>query len=414
MKDLNEIKEKAKKCLGCKNKPCSIACPMHTQIPDFIEKIKQDKLEEAYQILIQNNIFSHVCSLICPQENQCEGNCVRGIKGTPTEIGELESFVNEWAEYNNIMPNIIQEKKTEKKVAIIGAGPAGLSCSFELAKNGIKSVVFEKEKDIGGILNYGIPDFRLDKKILTRICEILKKLGVEFKFEQILGNNISIENLKYNFDFVFVGIGAEISSIYSLSETKLDSVYDSDHFLRAYNNNKYIKNLGKVVVIGGGNVAMDAARSAVRMGAEEVSILYRRDEVHMPARKEELKDAIKDGVKFIELTRVDKANLEDGKIVSVHCNKTKIVDGKAVDIPGEEFDYPANTVVFAIGLKPNKEILKKEGLELTEWGTIKADENGETSIKNVYCGGDVADNKSVVCKAIASGKRAAQAIINKI
>ena len=212
---------------------------------------------------------------------------------------------------------------------------------------------------------------------------------------------------------MFVGIGAEISSIYSLSETKLDSVYDSDQFLRAYNNNKYIKNIGKVVVIGGGNVAMDAARSAVRMGAEEVSILYRRDEAHMPARKEELKDAIKDGVKFIELTRVDKANLEDGKIVSVHCNKTKIVDGKAVDIPGEEFDYPANTVVFAIGLKPNKEILKKEGLELTEWGTIKTDENGETSIKNVYCGGDVADNKSVVCKAIASGKRAAQAIINK-
>lgn len=290
----------------------------------------------------------------------------------------------------------------------------GLSCSYELAKKGIKSVIFEKENVVGGILNYGIPDFRLDKKIINKITETLKLLGVEFKFGQELGKTISVKGLKEEYDFVFLGIGAELSSMYKLSDEKLDSVYDSDTFLRAYNNKNYIKNLGKVVVIGGGNVAMDSARSAVKMGAEKVSILYRRDTKHMPARKVELEEAIEDGVEWIELTRVDNANVENGKLVSVHCNKTCIIDGKAKDVEGEEFDFDADTVVFAIGLKPNKELIQKEGLEITDWGTIAVDENNQTSVENVYSGGDVIDNKSVVCKALASGKKAAEAIIEKI
>ena len=379
------------------------------------QKIKEEKYEEAYNILIENNLFSHVCSLVCPQENQCQGACIRGIKSTSTEIGSLENFVNEWAIQNNIKPHISQENGREDiKVAIVGAGPAGLSCSYELAKKGIKSIVFEKEEVLGGILHYGIPDFRLDKKIIDRIVEVLKKLGVEFKIGQELGRNISISKLKKEYDFVFLGIGAELSSMYSLSNEKIETVYDSDTFLRAYNYKNFIPNLGKVVIIGGGNVAMDSARAAVRMGAEEVSILYRRDEEHMPARKKELEDCIKDGVEWIELTRVDRANLKDGKIISVHCNKTEIVDGKAQDVIGEEFDYEANTVVFAIGLKPNKELIQNEGLELTDWGTIKVDENNETSIQNVYSGGDVTENKSVVCKALASGKKAAESIISKV
>lgn len=415
MKKLEEIKNKAEYCLGCKNKPCSNACPMHTRIPDFIEEIKKENIEEAYNILISNNLFSHICSLICPQENQCEGSCVRGIKGESTEIGKLESFVNEWAIENNVAPVIKQGKiKENAKVAIVGAGPAGLSCSYELAKNGIKSVVYEKEKVFGGILNYGIPDFRLDKKIIDRIVNVLKSLGVEFKLGEELGKTITVKSLKEKYDFVFLGIGAELSSMYKLSEEKLDTVYDSDTFLRAYNNKNYIKNLGKVVVIGGGNVAMDSARAAVRMGAEKVSILYRRDTAHMPARIVELEDAINDGVEWKELTRVDSANIENGKMVSVHCNKTCIIDGKAQDVEGEEFDYDANSVVFAIGLKPNKELIQNEGLALTEWGTIAVDENNQTSIENVYSGGDVIDNKSVVCKALASGKKAAEAIIAKV
>ena len=415
MEDLESIKVKANWCLGCKNRLCSEACPMHTKIPEFISKVKEDHLEEAFQILIENNLFSHVCSLICPQEEQCQGSCVRGIKSTPTEIGSLETFVNEWAAANNIKPLIPQEKLREDvKVAIIGAGPAGLSCSYELAKKGVKSVVFEKEGVLGGILNYGIPDFRLDKKIINRMIDVLNGLGVEFKLGQELGKNISIKNLKEEYDYVFIGIGAEISSMYPLSNQKLDSVYDSDTFLRAYNYKNFIPNLGKVVVIGGGNVAMDAARVAKRMGAEKVSILYRRDKEHMPARKVELEEAIKDGVEWVELTRVDRANLENGKIKSVHCNKTQIIDGKAQDVAGEEFDYDAHTVVFAIGLKPNKELLQNEGLELTNWGTIAVDEKNQTSIENVYSGGDVTENKSVVCKALSSGKKAAESILEKL
>jgi glutamate synthase (NADPH/NADH) small chain len=415
MNNLETIQKEANWCLGCKTKPCSQACPMHTNIPEFIGKVKVADLEGAYNILIENNLFSHVCSIVCPQENQCQGSCVRGIKTEPTQIGKIETFVNEWAIENRIKAKIPQKDiKENVKVAIVGAGPAGLSCSYELAKAGIKSVVFEKENCLGGILSYGIPDFRLNKQTVENIIDILKSMGVEFKLNSALGKNISIKELKQDYDYVFVGVGAELSSMYKLSDEKLDSVYDSDTFLRAYNNKNYISNLEKVVVIGGGNVAMDSARAAVHMGAKSVSILYRRDRAHMPAREVELDEAIQDGVKFEELTRVDHANIENKKMKSVHCNRTQIIDGKAVDVDGEEFDYDADTVVFAIGLKPNKEMLINEGLELTDWGTIAVDENNQTSIPNVYAGGDVVDNKSVVCKALASGKKAAEAIINKI
>lgn len=405
-----EILKKAKECLSCKTRPCSNACPMNTDIPEFIEKVKEDNLKEAYNILITNNVFSHVCSKVCPQENQCQGACVKGIKGEPTKIGELEEFVNCWAKENNVEPEIkALPIKTNAKVAIIGAGPAGLSCSYELIKHGIKSVVFEKEEIFGGILTYGIPDFRLDKKIVENIVKILKELGVEFKTGMSLGENITIEKLQKEFDYVFIGIGAELSSVYKLSEERIDGIYNSDEFLRAYNSKNYINNLGKTVVIGGGNVAMDAARAAIKMGAEKVSILYRRDKEHMPAREVELEEALNDGVIFKELTRVISA---DGN--KVHCIKTKIVDGKAVDVEDEEFDYEANSVVFAIGLKPNKKILEEEQIELTDWGTIKVDEKNRTNIENVYAGGDVTDAKSVVCVALASGKNAANSIIKKI
>jgi len=415
MDNIEEILKEASWCLECKAKPCSKACPMHTNIPDFIAKVKNSEFEQAYNILITNNLFSHVCSIICPQEEQCQGACVRGIKTEPTKIGKIENFVNDWAIENKIKGNIIQEKSNYNgKVAIIGAGPAGLSCSFELAKKGIKSVIFEKEDCLGGILTYGIPDFRLNKGTVENIVNLLKSMGVEFQLNSELGKNISIAKLKEEYEFVFVGIGAELSSMYKLSDNKTDSIYDSDTFLRAYNYRNYIKNLGKVVVIGGGNVAMDAARAAVHMGAENVSILYRRDIAHMPARQIELEDAMKDGVNFKELVRVVSADVENGKIKTLHCNKTQIIDNKAVDIECEKFNFDADTVVFAIGLKPNKNLLDKEGIVLTEWGTIAVDESNQTSIENVYAGGDVVDNKSVVCKALASGKKAAKSILEKI
>lgn len=416
MKDIEEINELAKWCLNCKTKPCSkTGCPMQTQIPEFISKIKTGEYEEAYKILLDNNIFSHVCSLVCPQEEQCEGSCIRGIKQTPTKIGKLEQFVNEWAIENNIKYKISKLEKNGKKIAVIGSGPAGIECAIELLKNGYDVTIFEKDEKAGGILWYGIPDFRLPKNIVSEIISRVQDLGAMIKTNVEFGKDITINSLKEEYDGIFIGIGAANSTIYSLAENIADgSVYKSDVFLKAYNENKFLNNLGNVVVIGGGNVAMDCSRTAIKMGAESVKILYRRDEEHMPARKIELEDAIKDGVEFVPLTRVVSANTQNGKIESVNCIQTQIVDGKAVDCEEKEFTVEANTVVFAIGLKPEKSLLEKEGIKLNDWGLIEVDENGMTNIENVFAGGDVTESKSTVCRALAEGKKAANGIIKKV
>lgn len=413
MKEIENIKEKANYCLGCKLKPCSKACPMHTNIPEFIGKIKEEKFEEAYNILKENNIFSHICSIICPQEDQCEGSCVRGIKQAPTKIGELEEFVNDWAEENKIITENIEVKENKKeKIAVVGAGPAGIECAYELRKNGYQVVVFEKEKVLGGILEYGIPDFRLNKTYVMNIIEQLKNMGVQFETEKELGKNLHLSDLTKEFDAVFLGIGAESPSKYDLGD--FENIYDSDYFLKAYNSGNYLKDLGDVVVIGGGNVAMDSSRAAKRMGANSVSILYRRDLESMPAREIELKEAIEDGVKPVFTTRVIKAEGTEGKMENVRCIQTKVVEGKAIDIPNSEFDYKADTVIFAIGLKPNKKVLEQENLTYNERGLIEIDESGKTNIDKVFAGGDLSETKSTVCRAIASAKKAAESIMEML
>lgn len=413
MENIADIKEKAKYCLNCKLKPCSKGCPMNTNIPEFIEKIKEENFEEAYYILKENNIFSHICSIICPQEDQCEGSCVRGIKSTPTSIGKLEQFVNEWAIENKLQNKKIEIKQERnEKIAVIGSGPAGIECAYELRKNGYQVIIFEKENDFGGILTYGIPDFRLSKKHVNEIIEMLQKLGVKFELGKELGKNLHIEDLKKEYDAIFLGIGAEVPSKYDLGD--FEQIYDSDYFLKMYNNNKKIENLGNVVVIGGGNVAMDCSRAAVRMGAESVSILYRRDAENMPARKIELEEAIEDGVKPVFTTRVIKAEGKNRKIEKLQCIKTQVIDGKAIDLPDGEFEYKADTVIFAIGLKPNKDILEKEKLEYNERGLISINDKCETNIEKVYAGGDLSEAKSTVCRALGSSRKAAQAIMERL
>lgn len=386
---------------------------MQTDIPEFIEKIKLGEYQQAYKILLDNNAFSHMCSLICPQEDQCEGSCIRGIKQEPTKIGELERFINEWAIENKIEYKLTKAEKKGKKVAVIGSGPAGMECSIELLKNGYDVTIFEKDKVAGGILWYGIPDFRLPKRLVKNIVEKVESLGATIKTNVELGKDITIAMLKKEFDAIFLALGATTSMLYSLTDEKLENIYPSDVFLKAYNEKEFLKNLGKVVVIGGGNVAMDAARASVKMGAESVKILYRRDEEHMPARKIELQEAMEDGAEFMPLTRVISANLEKGKIVSVNCIKTEIVEGKAIDIPNTDFVVEANSVVFAIGLKPEKALLEKEGIRLNDWGMVEIDENGKTNLESVYAGGDVTESKSTVCRALAAGKRAAKGIMKK-
>lgn len=384
---------------------------MQTDIPEFIEKIKLGEYEEAYKILLDNNAFSHVCSLICPQEDQCEGSCIRGIKQTPTKIGELERFINEWAIENKFEYTLVKAEKKGKKVAVIGSGPAGMECSIELLKNGYDVTIFEREKVAGGILWYGIPEFRLPKELVENIVKKVESLGATIKTNVELGKDITIATLKKEFDAIFLALGATTSMVYSLTDEKLGKIYPSDVFLKAYNEKKFLQGLGKVVVIGGGNVAMDVARVSIKMGAESVKILYRRDEEHMPARKVELQEAIEDGVEFVPLTRVTSANLEKGKMISVNCMKTEIVEGKAVDVPNTKFVVEVDTVVFAIGLKPEKTLLEKEGIQLNDWGMVEIDENGKTNLDGVYAGGDITESKSTVCRALAAGKRAAKGIM---
>lgn len=410
---MKSVSECANYCLNCKLKPCSTkGCPMQTKIPEFIMEVKNENYEEAYKLLQENNVFSYVCSIVCPQEEQCEGSCIRGIKSEPTNIGILEKFVNEWAIENKVEYKISKKELNGKKVAVIGSGPAGLECAIELLKNGFEVDIYEKDETPGGILIYGIPDFRLSKDIVRNIIDKVSQLGGRFFTNRALGVDFEINEISKKYDAVFVGIGAAKSSKYKLTDEEVSGIYDSDVFLRAYRENKYPKNLGTVVVIGGGNVAMDSSRVAIRMGAKNVKILYRRDREHMPARDVELEDAIQDGVEFKELTRVESCNVENGKIISVNCVKTEIIDGKAVDKnPEEKFIEEANTVVFAIGLKPDRELIKENGIELDEWGYIKIDENGKTNLENVYAGGDNTESKSTVCRALAAGKKAANGII---
>ena len=406
MENKQEILDIAKNCLNCKHKPCQNACPMKTRVPEFIAKIKEEKFDEAYDILLENNIFSNICSTICPQEQQCEGSCVRGIKGTAMPIGRLERFVNDWAKENNYTYKTNEVKdRQDKNVAIIGSGPASISCAIELAKMGIKSIIFEKEEALGGILRYGIPDFRLNKDTLESIIENAKSMGIEMKTNIEFGKDISLKELQEKYDAVFLGIGAEIPSIYKLADKEYSSIYKSDYFLKKYNEGEYIDNLGVTVVIGGGNVAMDSARTAVKMGAKKVHVLYRRARENMPARDIEIKEAMEDGVKFNYTTKVIKA-FGNSKLSEIECIKTVVKDGKAVDIEGSNFKMNVDTVVFAIGLTPNRKLLEEQGIQL-ENGLIKIDEKGQTNIKGVFAGGDVAESKSSVCRAVAAGKKAA-------
>ncbi len=413
MEPIEIIKEKAKYCLNCKHKPCQKACPMQTEIPLFIEKLKEGSIEDAYKILLDNNIFSPLCSAICPQENQCEGSCTRGIRSNPVDIGKLEYWLNVYAKQNGIEYNIKHTEKNNHLVAVIGSGPASLSCAYELAKAGVNVTVFEKENELGGILRYGIPQYRLDKEELDNTINKILSLGIKVQTNCEFGKDINIKNLKeQGYEAIFIGIGAGEPTIYSLCDEKLKGIYASDYFLKEYNQGKKIENLGKTVVIGGGNVAMDCARTASRLGAD-VSILYRRRIENMPARKIEIQEAIEDNVKIIPCTKVISAKGKDGVIAEIECIKTEVVDGKAVDLENTNYNMKVDTFIFAIGLSPEKQLLEKEGIVIDK-GLIVIDEKGKTNLDNVYAGGDVTESKSTVCRAIAAGKKAAKGILESL
>ena len=412
MENLDDVLNKASKCLNCKKPMCRKGCPIATNIPEFISKIKENNYLEAYNILQENNLMSEICSTVCPVERQCMGSCVRGIKGEPVQINYLERFINDWAKENNIKYDIKCKNISNKKIAIIGAGPAGLACSIELRKAGADVTIFEKEEMCGGILEYGIPDFRLSKNTIENLIDKVQALGVKIKTGVELGKDIDIKTLKeQGYEYIFLGMGAEKQTTYTLTNEQVYGIFKSDEFLKAYNTGKQIKNLGTTVVIGGGNVAFDSARTALRMGAKEVYILYRRNEELMPARKIELQEAIEDGVQMVFQTKVIGATVANGKLNQIECIKTKIENEKAVDIKGSNYMMKVDTVIFAIGSKANEQLLNKLGIK-TENGLVCVNENYMTNIDKVYAGGDLVETKSSVCRAIATGKKAAKAILD--
>ena len=418
--------DEAERCLNCKNKPCMTGCPVMVRIPDFIAKVREGDFEGAYQIIAESSSLPAVCGRVCPQENQCEKLCVRGIKGEPVAIGRLERFV---ADYHNAN---CKEKATRpqsngKKVAVIGSGPSGLTCAGDLAKKGYEVTVFEAFHMAGGVLVYGIPEFRLPKSIVQKEIDTLKELGVKIETNMVIGKVLSIDELieEYDFKAVFIGTGAGLPKFMNISGENLNGVYSANEFLtrinlmKAYKEdaNTPIKHGKKVVVVGGGNVAMDAARCAKRLGGD-VHIVYRRTLNELPARKEEVEHAMEEGIIFDLLTNPVKINGdENGWASSITCVKMELGEPDAsgrsrpVEIKGSEFDIEADVVIMALGTSPNPLIKRTtKGLEVNNRGGIVTDEKGLTSVQTVYAGGDAVTGAATVILAMGAGKTAAKAI----
>ena len=419
--------DEAQRCLNCKNKPCMQGCPVSVKIPEFIAFVAEGDFEKAYQKIKETNSLPAVCGRVCPQEKQCESKCVRGIKGESVAIGRLERFCADW-HMKNVEDQIDVPEKNGKKVAVVGSGPAGLTAAGDLAKRGYDVTVFEAFHVAGGVLMYGIPEFRLPKDIVQREIDGLKKLGVKIETNVIIGKTIMIDELveEMGFDAVFIGTGAGLPSFMGIEGENLNGVYSANEFLTRINLMKGYKfpeydtpvYVGKnVAVFGGGNVAMDAARSAKRMGAENVYIIYRRGKEELPARKEEVMHAEEEGIIFKLLANPVKLVGEDGWLKAVEVVDMELGEPdssgrrRPVKIEGSEHTVEIDTAVVAIGQTPNPLIKKTtKGLETNAKGCIVADENGKTSRDAIYAGGDAVTGAATVILAMGAGKTAAQAI----
>ena len=419
--------EEAARCLNCKHRPCVSGCPVHIQIPDFIQQIVKGDYDAAYEIIADASNLPAVCGRVCPQENQCEKVCVRGIKGDPVGIGRLERFV---ADRHNNQPKqqINLPAPNGHKVAVIGSGPSGLTCAGDLAKKGYAVTVFEALHLAGGVLVYGIPEFRLPKDIVQKEVDNLKAMGVKIETNMVIGKVLSIDELmgEYGFEAVFIGSGAGLPRFMGIPGENLCGVYSANEFLtrtnlmKAYKHNALtpIMHAKKVAVVGGGNVAMDAARSALRIGAEKVFIMYRRSEEELPARREEVHHAKEEGVEFMMLTNpVEILGNEEDFVKAVRCERMELGEPDAsgrrrpVRVPDSMFTLEVDCVIMAIGTSPNPLIKSTtEGLETQKWGGIIVDETTATTREGVFAGGDAVTGAATVILAMGEGKAAARSI----
>ena len=411
---MNSILEKANYCASCVTKPCQVGCPFNNDITSFIKDIKSEDYEHAYRVLCQTTVLPAVCGRVCPYDKQCQGACVKKVSYDAVRIGELEAFIgdlsikNNWSIVRNDCP------KRWEKVAIVGGGPSGLVCAAFLAINGISSVIYEKHNYLGGILSHGIPEFRLPKDILKKTIDKILDLGVEVKFNQELGRDITLDYLEKEYDAIFLGIGGNISLKMHIPGEDLSGVYGGNEILE---NNSHPDYHGKTVVVsGGGNVAMDVSRTVKRLGAEHVYVIYRRGEKEMPATKEEIADAKKDGVEFLfqhNILKIDGVT----KVKGVEVIKTDLIqkEGESrlspVNIEGSNYHIPCDYVMMAIGSMVEESVVSGLGLERTPRGKVKIDQEGRTSRVNIFAGGDLTNTPGTVAFAGRSGRDAAYAII---
>jgi len=414
MKD--NIKQKAEYCLNCKNPQCRTGCPLGNNIPAFIQKVKEDNLEEAYKILCETTAIPAICGRICPHQKQCQGKCIRGIKSEPVSIGEIEAYVGDWALNNtNSLLNCckdIQEKN--KKVAVIGGGPSGLTAAVFLRKNGYKVTIYEKQKDLGGILKRGIPEFRLPNEIVEKTIEQILALGINVQCEKELGRNLELANLEKEYDAIYLSIGANVPRKMMIEGEELEGVYGGNSLLENQNHPDYTNK--KVAIIGGGNVAMDCARTIKRMGAEQVVVIYRRSEAEMPAESKEISDAKKEGVEFLFLNNIVKI-LGTNKVEKIECIKTELVQKEGetrkspVNIENSNYILNMDYVVMAVGGEVDKDLIEKCNISTTTKKYVQVNENNQTSDEKVFAGGDVVGQNSTVAWAASDGKNVASKII---
>ena len=423
-----EAQEEATRCLNCKNAKCVQGCPVSINIPEFIHNVKEGNFEEAYKVIGKSSALPAVCGRVCPQETQCEGQCIRGIKGEAISIGKLERFVADWARENNVSPEMPTEKKG-KKVAGIGSGPSGLTCAGDLAKMGYDVTIFEALHEAGGVLVYGIPEFRLPKKtVVASEIENVKKLGVKIETNVVIGKSMTIDQLinEEGFDAVFIGSGAGLPRFMGIPGENANEVFSANEYLTRSNLMKAfredydtpIARFKKVAVVGGGNVAMDAARTALRLGAE-VHIVYRRSEEELPARAEEVHHAKEEGIIFDLLTNPTEVLTDDkGNVTGIKCVKMELGEPdasgrrKPVEVPDSEFVMDLDAVIMSLGTSPNPLISSTtKGLEINKRKCIVAEEaNGQTSKEGVYAGGDAVTGAATVILAMGAGKAAAKGI----
>ncbi|MBO5213957.1 MAG: NADPH-dependent glutamate synthase [Clostridia bacterium] len=427
--------QEAARCLNCKNMPCVAGCPVNVQIPQFIQKVKEGDFEGAYQIISESSSLPAVCGRVCPQENQCERKCVRGIKGEPVGIGRLERFVADW--HNDHNPDSVSPVESNgHRVAVVGSGPSGLACAGDLAKKGYEVTVFEALHVPGGVLVYGIPEFRLPKQIVRKEVETLKKLGVKIETNVVIGKTLTVDELfEMGYEAVFIGSGAGLPRFMGIPGESLKGVYSANEYLtrsnlmKAYRSDSAtpIQSAKRVAVVGGGNVAMDAARTALRLGAEKVYIVYRRSMDELPARKEEVEHAMEEGIEFRLLCNPnevlgyfnpdDKRDPKNGTVIGLRCVRMELGEEdstgrrSAVEIPDSQFDLDVDCVIMSIGTSPNPLIKSTtDGLKVNQKGGIVVDERGLTSRPNVYAGGDAVTGAATVILAMGAGKTAAKAI----